>query len=104
MRSRPALSLLLVVLIVGACAAQPTLGPVQVQGTASQAKPQPAAVAETPLPNAADSLKFGILGDFGTGDRGQLEMAAEMARVHKRFPYELVVTVGDNIYGSERPQ
>jgi hypothetical protein len=103
MPSRPALSAVFVTLIVGACAAQPTLGPVRVQG-AAQAKPQPVAAVETPLPNAAGSLKFGILGDFGSGARGQMELAAEMARVQQRFPYEFVVTVGDNIYGSERPQ
>ena len=33
-----------------------------------------------------------------------MQLAAEMARVHQRFPFELVITVGDNIYGSERPQ
>jgi 3',5'-cyclic AMP phosphodiesterase CpdA len=27
-----------------------------------------------------------------------------MARVHERYPFEFVITVGDNIYGSERPQ
>jgi hypothetical protein len=27
-----------------------------------------------------------------------------MARLHRRFQYELVVLVGDNLYGSERPQ
>src|SRR5688572_23064336 len=84
--------------------AQPTRGPVDVQGGSAQQKSQPIQAVDTLLPNAADSLKFGILGDFGTADRGQIEMAAEMGRVHKRFPYELVVTVGDNIYGSERPQ
>jgi hypothetical protein len=31
-------------------------------------------------------------------------MAAEMAKVRARFPFELMLTVGDNIYGSERPQ
>ncbi|MEO6214239.1 MAG: metallophosphoesterase, partial [Vicinamibacterales bacterium] len=51
-----------------------------------------------------DSLKFAILGDFGTGSRGQLETAAEMARVRQRFPFEFVITVGDNLYGAERPQ
>jgi hypothetical protein len=84
--------------------AQPTRGPVEVQGTAAHQNPRPVEAVETLLPNPHDSLKFGVLGDFGTGDRGQIEMAAEMARVHQRFPYELVVTVGDNIYGSERPQ
>ena len=105
MRSRPVLSALVVVLIGVACAAQPALGPVLVQQTAAQATaPQPIAAADTPLPNGAESLKFGILGDFGSGDRGQMQLAVEMARVHQRFPYEFVVTVGDNIYGSDRPQ
>lgn len=56
------------------------------------------------MPNRADSVKFAVLGDFGTGSRGQLQLAAEMARVRERFPFEFVLTVGDNIYGSERPQ
>jgi hypothetical protein len=86
-----------------ACGGQPTRGPVAVDASPDQ-KPAPPAAAETPMPNRPDSLKFAVLGDFGTGSRGQLQTAEEMARVHKRFPYELVVTVGDNIYGSERPQ
>jgi predicted MPP superfamily phosphohydrolase len=87
-----------------AACVQPTRGPVEVQGTGAQQKPQPIQAVDTLLPNAKDSLKFGVLGDFGTADRGQIEMAQEMARVRERFPYELVVTTGDNIYGSERPQ
>jgi 3',5'-cyclic AMP phosphodiesterase CpdA len=86
-----------------ACATQPTRGPVQVAASPDQPAKPPAA-AETPMPNKEGTLKFAVLGDFGTATRGQFEMAAEMVRVHKRFPYEFVVTVGDNIYGSERPQ
>jgi predicted phosphodiesterase len=56
------------------------------------------------LPNEKDSLKFAVLGDFGTGDRRQYALAERMAAVHRAFPFELVVLVGDNIYGSERPQ
>jgi hypothetical protein len=67
-------------------------------------KPVAPAAAETLMPNRSDSVKFAVLGDFGTGSRGHLEMAAEMARVRERFPFEFVLTVGDNIYGSERPQ
>jgi hypothetical protein len=66
--------------------------------------PQSPADPEVPLPNREDSLKFGVLGDFGTGDRDQYQLGEEMAKLHARFPYELVLTVGDNIYGSERPQ
>lgn len=105
MRIRPAAGLLFSLAIVcGACAAQPPRGPVEVQPTGAQAKPQPLEAVDTLLPNAADSLKFGVLGDWGSGERGQMELAAEMVRVHQRFPYEFIVTVGDNIYGSERPQ
>lgn len=56
------------------------------------------------LPNRADSLKFAVLGDFGTGSSEQYELAAQMKRVHDVFPFELVTLVGDNLYGSERPQ
>ena len=45
------------------------------------------------------SLKFGVLGDFGTGKREQYELAEQMARVRAQFPFELVLTVGDNLYG-----
>ena len=60
--------------------------------------------AETNLPNEKDSLKFAVLGDFGTGDRRQYALAKQMAVVHDAFPFELVILVGDNIYGSDRPQ
>jgi 3',5'-cyclic AMP phosphodiesterase CpdA len=105
MRIRPAAAAVLVLtLIAGACATQPTRGPVEVQGTGAQTAPQPLAAVDTLLPNAEDSLKFAVLGDWGSGERGQMDLAVEMARVRKRFPYEFIVTVGDNIYGSERPQ
>ena len=64
---------------------------------------QSGAIALT-LPNKADSLKFAVLGDFGTGSTEQYDLAAQMKRVHDAFPYELVALVGDNLYGSERPQ
>ena len=95
------LAVVLAVFVGGTCA-QPQRGPVAV--AAPQTQQQAAAAPPTALPNRADSLKFAVLGDFGDGSREQFETAAEMARAHQRFPFELVVTVGDNIYGSERPQ
>lgn len=104
MRIRRHLSATLVLLaIVSGCASQPTRGPVQVDASPGQ-KPVTPAAAETTMPNRPDSLKFAILGDFGTASRGQLQMAAEMARVRQRFPFEFVITVGDNLYGGEGPQ
>jgi hypothetical protein len=70
----------------------------------SSLRPEAQAPAPVALPNRADSLKFGVLGDFGNGTRQQRELAAQMAKLHATFRYELVITVGDNIYGGERPQ
>ncbi len=63
-----------------------------------------AASTPTAFPNAPNSLKFAVLGDFGTGDPAQYALAKRMEEVHKAFPFELVLLVGDNIYGSDRPQ
>jgi len=57
-----------------------------------------------PLPNECGSLKFAVLGDFGTGERPQYELAARMASFYETFPFELVTLVGDNVYGSARPR
>ena len=49
------------------------------------------------LPNKADSLKFAVIGDFGTGERPSYEVAGQMAALRARFPFEMVITTGDNI-------
>jgi 3',5'-cyclic AMP phosphodiesterase CpdA len=97
-RSRLLVSLL--ALGVGVSALRST--PPAVQPTIAAAQ-QAAAAPEVALPNKADSLKFGVLGDFGTGGKEQYQLAEQMARLHTRFPYELVLTVGDNLYGSQGP-
>jgi 3',5'-cyclic AMP phosphodiesterase CpdA len=65
---------------------------------------QSPAESVVPLPNKDGSFKFGVLGDFGVGDQKQYQLADQMAALHGRFKYDLVVTVGDNILGAERPQ
>lgn len=62
------------------------------------------AEATVPLPNRDGSFKFAVLGDFGTGDRAQYQMAEQMFVVYKKFKYDFVMLVGDNLYGSQRPQ
>jgi predicted MPP superfamily phosphohydrolase len=66
-----------------------------------QQAPAGAPAAAVTLPNRDGSLKFAVLGDWGDGSRGQRDTAARMAAVHKAFPFELVITVGDNIYGTD---
>jgi 3',5'-cyclic AMP phosphodiesterase CpdA len=47
---------------------------------------------------AKDKIKFIAIGDFGTGDDNQFEIAAQMLRDHKTSPLDFVIAVGDNIY------
>jgi 3',5'-cyclic AMP phosphodiesterase CpdA len=53
------------------------------------------------LPNRIDSLKFAVTGDLGTGERAEYEVAAQMAALRMRFPFEMVILVGDNIIGRQ---
>ena len=63
-----------------------------------------AEAAPVALPNEDGSLKFTVLGDFGTAERPEYELAAQMAKLCTSFKIDFVITVGDNLYGAERPQ
>ena len=52
-------------------------------------------------PSAA--LKFAVIGDFGTGERPQYEIAERMFDARTQFPFQLVLALGDNMYGRQRP-
>jgi Calcineurin-like phosphoesterase len=69
-----------------------------------QGPPREPVARSLTLPNRDGSLKFCVLGDFGTGEKTQYELAEQMVALHDRFKYPLVILVGDNLYGSERPQ
>ncbi len=56
-----------------------------------------------PLPNRPNSLKFAAIGDNGTGDTPQYEVGAQMAKLHASFPFDLVIMLGDNMYGGQSP-
>ena len=64
---------------------------------------QPAAAPSLAVPNRPDTLKFAVLGDNGSGDKGQFDLAEQMSAAHKLFDYRLVIMVGDNFYGSQTP-
>lgn len=59
---------------------------------------------ELALPLKRDSVRFAVIGDQGSGSRQQYEVGNQMAAFHQKFPFTFVLTVGDNIYGAERPQ
>ena len=56
------------------------------------------------LPNKPTSLRFAVIGDSGTGDSNQYRLAKVFTDIRKRFPYEFVIMVGDNMYGSQSPK
>ena len=64
---------------------------------------RPFAAPTLTLPNRADTLKFAVLGDNGSGDAGQYGLAAQMAAMHQSFAFAFVLMVGDNFYGSQTP-
>lgn len=100
-RRSPGFALSVCAFAVACLSAAPRVSPAV---TAVQA-PAPAAQAPIPLTlqNKDDSLKFGVMGDFGTGSREQYRLGEQMARVRSQFPFELMITVGDNIYGGSKP-
>ncbi|HUR22068.1 MAG TPA: metallophosphoesterase [Vicinamibacterales bacterium] len=73
-------------------------------GPSSVYAPDPKSEAPVQLPNAEGSLKFIAFGDFGTGTQWQYETATQMAKTHERFPFEIGLLLGDNLYGESRPQ
>ena len=64
----------------------------------------PAALSDLTLPNKPDSVKFMAMGDNGTGDRLQYEVAKQMAVWHEKFPFDMAIMLGDNMYGSQQPR
>jgi hypothetical protein len=110
LRRAPALSWLSCAAIVSvlACASGPsTVAPGRVaaaQTAPASAPAQAGAAGPVALGSAPGSLTFGVIGDNGTGDRGQYDLAKQFYAAYERQAFPLVIMVGDNIYGSERPQ
>jgi 3',5'-cyclic AMP phosphodiesterase CpdA len=47
------------------------------------------------------SVRFAAIGDMGTGKLPQYELAARMEAARLTFPFDFVITLGDNIYGGD---
>jgi hypothetical protein len=56
------------------------------------------------LPMLEGSLRLAVIGDSGTGDHEQYEIARMMSIVQEQFPFKAVLMMGDNLYGSEKPE
>ena len=60
--------------------------------------------ADIQLPLKPNSVRFAVIGDFGTGQRPQYETAEQMALAQHTTGFDFVITLGDNIYGGQTPQ
>ena len=63
-----------------------------------------AAAQNVTLPLAKGSTRFAVIGDTGTGDKPQYDIARRLEEYRQRVEFTFSIMVGDNIYGSERPQ
>jgi predicted phosphodiesterase len=55
------------------------------------------------LPNSEKSVRFAVIGDSGTGGSAQIRVAERLEAARKLFPFTFSLMLGDNLYGSERP-
>jgi 2',3'-cyclic-nucleotide 2'-phosphodiesterase (5'-nucleotidase family) len=69
---------------------------------ASQA-PSAAAPRETEAQSHSPDVRFAVIGDNGTGDREEYEVATQMMKSRETFPFDFVLMLGDNLYGGNSP-
>jgi predicted MPP superfamily phosphohydrolase len=58
---------------------------------------------ELALPLKQNSVRFAAIGDMGTGEPPQYEVAGQIIAYRRQFPFEFVIMLGDNIYGGHDP-
>jgi Calcineurin-like phosphoesterase len=56
------------------------------------------------LPLKNGSVRFAVIGDTGTGDSHQREVATQLAAWRGKFPFGFIVMMGDNLYGGDSPK
>ena len=59
--------------------------------------------ADLTLPLKPKSVHFAVIGDGGTGEKAQYEVSQQMVKYREKFPFDIVIMLGDNIYGGESP-
>jgi predicted phosphodiesterase len=53
------------------------------------------------LPLIPNSVRFAVIGDMGTGMKPQYEVAEQMIEYRRKFPFDFVIMLGDNIYDDD---
>jgi hypothetical protein len=72
--------------------------------TGDQNPPNPSsgAAPAVKLPLKDGSVRFAVIGDNGTGEQPEFEVARQMERFREVVKYDFVVMDGDNIYGGHK--
>src|SRR5258706_11595513 len=55
------------------------------------------------FPLKSNSVRFVAIGDMGTGEQPQIEVAQQIFKARQLVPFDFVIMLGDNIYGSSKP-
>jgi predicted MPP superfamily phosphohydrolase len=82
---------LIAVLAVGGVADTPPLAAAQ-NGPTISARP-------APPPPVREAVRFAVIGDNGTGDQREFDIARQMVAYRTQVPFDLVLMLGDNLYG-----
>lgn len=56
------------------------------------------------LPLQEKSTRFAVIGDSGTGDQQQYDIAKQMQAYRQAVDFDFVIMLGDNIYGGHEPR
>jgi hypothetical protein len=57
----------------------------------------PLSAQDSTLPLKSGSVRFAVIGDMGTGDPPQYQIAQRMLEFHQKFPFTFAIMLGDNI-------
>ena len=60
------------------------------------------AAQELTLPLTAESVRFGVIGDGGTGEAPQYEVGRQLAAFHEKFPFTFVIMMGVLYYVAQK--
>jgi 3',5'-cyclic AMP phosphodiesterase CpdA len=71
--------------------------------TGDQLAPQVSRAPDIRLPLKNGSVRFAVIGDNGTGERPQFQVAEQMQSYWTLVKFDFVLMNGDNIYGGHKP-
>jgi 3',5'-cyclic AMP phosphodiesterase CpdA len=80
--------------------------PVHAQAPVAAQEPAPSSAGnlDLRLPLEKNSVRFAVIGDSGTGDRDEYDVAKQMESYWQKVKFDFVIMLGDNIYGGHSPQ